>query len=205
MANTKSIHEKKERNLQVLYPIKKVKRSIGSFHPKIMILKFKNQLRVVVGSGNLATGDWMFWINSFFCLDFFKKKSLALKKFKKIKRKPRISNKKVQTGIEYMISKKYINENEFEIETDEEEVFEQMVQRHIQKLSDSGYQFKTYLDHYMQFILKDMASLMEDYLNIDFNDFNMTQDEVYLVGSLPGAYDNFFNYSYSSILEIGNK
>ena len=88
MGNMNAIFIKDEinKNLITLYPKKKIKRSIGSFHPKIMFLKFKDRLRIVIGSGNLATGDWIFWINSFIIMDFQEKSKYNSKNKLRIKK-----------------------------------------------------------------------------------------------------------------------
>ena len=58
-------------NLRIIYP----KRTFGmnapsSFHPKLYILKFKNVLRIVIGSGNLLNCDWNRYANVFWRKDY---------------------------------------------------------------------------------------------------------------------------------------
>lgn len=40
------------------------------YHPKVYLIKFKNFLRVVVGTSNLFAGDWSVWENCFYKSDF---------------------------------------------------------------------------------------------------------------------------------------
>lgn len=44
--------------------------SSSSFHPKLMLIKFKSFLRVVIGSGNLLEQDWIVWENAFVTRDY---------------------------------------------------------------------------------------------------------------------------------------
>lgn len=67
--------DKRSKNLRTLLPRKKYKRSFGAYHPKLTLVKFKDKLRVIIGSGNLATGDWLIWSNVYFKMDFQLKKA----------------------------------------------------------------------------------------------------------------------------------
>jgi hypothetical protein len=189
---------KKQKNLIELYPKKKIKRSIGSFHPKIMLIKFEEHLRVVIGSGNLSSGDWILWINSFITIDF-KKKIVEPKKYSL-----RRSIKKLKSRNE---SKKSIPMNsksiDRELETDIDENFNMKVYEYSNTLKNIGYNFKDYLRNYMSVILGNKFGYLEKFLKIDFDKYNLTQNEVYLVGSLPGAYKNHCNYSYPTLMKAG--
>ena len=72
------------KNCTILYTHKKkMIYTKGSFHPKLWILKFKDSLRIVVGSANLYLGDWSVWSNCLWIHDFpLKKIEEKNKKFK---------------------------------------------------------------------------------------------------------------------------
>jgi hypothetical protein len=198
MGNVEPIfHKDKEyKNLVTLFPQKKIKRSIGSFHPKIMLIKFEEHLRIVIGSGNLCSGDWHLWINSFITIDF-KKKHINQKNLKKSSKLIKSKLKKKSSNI------KFSNFSSSELDTDTDEGFNMRIFKHTQKLRDIGYNFKDYLKTYMCFILGKKFNYLNKFLDIDFDDFNLKQNEIYLVGSLPGAYNNHFNYSYPELIKEG--
>jgi len=43
----------------------------ASFHPKMILIKFDDRLRVVIGSGNFLEDDWTVWENIFWMRDFY--------------------------------------------------------------------------------------------------------------------------------------
>jgi hypothetical protein len=42
----------------------------GVFHSKLWLIRFSTFLRVVIGTGNQHTNDWIVWLNSFWYQDF---------------------------------------------------------------------------------------------------------------------------------------
>jgi tyrosyl-DNA phosphodiesterase-1 len=44
--------------------------SKSAFHPKMILVKFDDRLRVIIGSGNLAEPDWSIWDNIWWMKDF---------------------------------------------------------------------------------------------------------------------------------------
>ena len=100
-------------------------------------------------------------------------------------------------------SDKWLTE-ESDLEIDTEEQFVRSTKDYVKRLRQVGYGFQAYLKTYVRFILKDHSQLLDEYLKMDLNTYDFAQDEVFLVGSLPGAYDNHVNYSYPSILKTGN-
>ena len=90
-----------------------------------------------------------------------------------------------------------------DLDTDIDEEFNMRIVKHTEKLKNIGYNFKDYLTTYMSFILGKKFNYLNKFLDIDFDEFNLQQNEVYLVGSLPGAYDNHLNYSYSELIKEG--
>lgn len=262
--NTKPIYfkDKESKNLRTLLPRKKVTRSIGSFHPKIMILRFEEKLRVVIGSGNLASGDWYFWSNVFVKFDFPKKtgkkrklSAKAKRKRKKLKIRKKNGNTKrsklwnleeeddnttteAATNSDSMSWKSSIKQknsltsySDFYTKrkniksldcSDEQELSEsffrlnrkqktalvnwsERIEEHKEHLSDLGYDFERYLKTFLDFCMKDYTDEMEDYLGIDFKDYDIEENDVLLVGSLPGGYDNVVNYSSEAHLKKENK
>ena len=66
-----------------------------------------------------------------------------------------------------------------------------------------GYNYKDYLKIYMKFILCTKNNLLKNFLDINLDNYLMDYDDVYLVGSLPGAYNNYLNYSNPEIIKKG--
>lgn len=53
----------------------------ASFHPKMILVKFDDRLRVIIGSGNLAETDWAIWENIFWMKDFYPAKDKQSTRF----------------------------------------------------------------------------------------------------------------------------
>lgn len=178
-------------NLRVLYPSKKIRRSISSFHPKLMIMRFPDRLRVVVGSGNLATGDWLFWANCFVTMDFPKRA-----------KKRRVNRAKLNEG-KKAHAKASVAKSKIRVEM--EKRFQEELESHKKNIRNSGYGFEKYLRQYIWKILRGKHDLLVNFLKIDFYKFELEQNEAFLVGSLPGACNNLINYSNPEILKLGTK
>lgn len=196
MGNTQPIfvQSKTNSNLKVLYPTKKIKRGLSSFHPKITISRFADRLRLVIGSGNLASGDWLFWVNCFAVMDFPKRAS----------KKP---NGRVVKPVHGVLSGGHDHSADRNSGASAKSLVEQRfwhdLSSHFENIRKCGYGFEEYLREYTQRILCDKVDQLDEFLDIDFDDYRLEQDEVYLVGSLPGAYANHMNYSAPSILKLG--
>ena len=64
-------NDEKYPNLIRFYPRKKIfEYAYSSFHPKLILIKFKQFLRVIIGSGNLLEQDWIVWENVFISQDY---------------------------------------------------------------------------------------------------------------------------------------
>ena len=42
----------------------------SSYHPKLILIKFKSKLRIIIGTPNFYIGDWFSWSNIFYMRDF---------------------------------------------------------------------------------------------------------------------------------------
>lgn len=201
IANEKSIYIKNQANLRTLYPRKKVQRTIGSFHPKIMMVRFKGKLRVIVGSGNLCLGDWMFWSNCFVKMDFLEQKRVENEV--KIELKERCLNGQQGESNKIHLKKTQAKTNPKK-QDKKLSSFRYLVTNYVEILKDMGYTFQLYLEKYLRFTMGSHYKDLDEYLGINFDDYDLNQNEVFLVGSLPGAYPNYLNYSSKQCLEWGS-
>lgn len=200
IVNESSIFLRKSGNLRVLYPPKKIKRTIASFHPKIMLIRFKDKLRVVVGSANASSGDWMFWSNCFVkidCpkLDSFLPKSLLA--FDAEKEKQKINDRKACAK---NLDEHKTEKNDLELENEE---FNKSVAKYRKTLIELGYSFGGYLREYLKWTMGDTHEQLKSFLQIDLDEFDLRQPNLFLVGSLPGAFPNELNYSSPELLQLG--
>ena len=257
--------DKQSENLRTLLPRKKFKRSFGAYHPKLSLIKFKDKLRVVIGSGNLSTGDWLIWSNAYFKLDFplkfapknQKRAELAdriinqtvdgfRKNFRKqSKEKSQIKKRMLDRTIDALVLKgSHFVHNEittgkskktqFKIDSQYEKGFmlplsqmsfalnsqlgtksrglrsqkngsvmtpnesksrawKRRIFEYQRELAGLGYDFKSYLLSYLNFSMKEYFPQMKTFLNIDLEDYEIEVNDFYLVGSLPGNYQNHIN------------
>ena len=199
LENESSIFVNDKDNLRILYPPKKKEKSFGSFHPKIMLIRFKGKLRVVIGSGNMSSGDWMFWSNCYVKMDFQKV--------------DQVKSKLISQMDEKILKKRNDFINVEHPPKDSQRIksivcipshpFTSRVHRYLSKIQELGYTFKNYLSQYLKISMADKLDQLKNFLGIDFDDYDLTQNELFLVGSLPGAFDNHINYSSKKLLQMG--
>jgi hypothetical protein len=165
-----------------------------------MIIKFLGKLRIVVGSGNLCLGDWMFWANCFVKMDF--------------KEKAPVKKSEIREPVEQILKEKSDYPNIIKMKNIEKKVFLKpldmsspnfslKVNAYLRRLEEYGYSFKVYLKKYLQFTMESNYNELEEYLNIDLNKYNLEQKELFLIGSLPGGHPNLIHYNSPECLEMG--
>ena len=165
-----------------------------------MLLSFENKLRIVVGSGNISSGDWMFWSNCYVKMDFakrckYKKKKETIENEMVLKKRNDFGNLKDNL----VISSKY----KFKKIKDLSTSFSFKVKKYLKKLKRVGYTFKIYLKQYLEFTMEERISQLKEFLNLDLDEYNLEQNELFLVGSLPGGYQNLIHYSSPEIIQLG--
>jgi hypothetical protein len=82
--------------------------------------------------------------------------------------------------------------------------FSYNVVKYMHKIKDLGYTFGNYLKQYMETTMGDQFKELKKFLDIDLEKYDLNQIELFLVGSLPGAFDNSLNYSFKKFLQFGN-
>lgn len=165
-----------------------------------MLVRFADKLRVVVGSGNAAFGDWMFWSNCFVKLDCPALSALQPKSLLDGQ------EQYFQRALGVHPSAKGISsleKEEAKTEPAHLDEFALSVARYWDALNEFGYSFGQYLRRFLRGILEDKHRQLREFLDIDLDDFDLAQPGVFLVGSIPGAFANGLHYSSSDILDQG--
>jgi hypothetical protein len=78
-----------------------------------------------------------------------------------------------------------------------ESVYLSKIKSHRRNLKNLGYDFQSYLESFLKYSMRKQFSEIEDFLSIDLNLYDFTQNEVFLVGSLPGGHRNVIQYKDS--------
>ena len=146
------------------------------------LLKFKDRLRVTIGSGNLASGDWYFWLNIFLKFDFTKK--------------PKINKIISKRKSNYFSHQKLKKRNS--------KCFKEKVRKHHKKLFALGYDFATYLKEFLEKCMEEKTSELDSFLGIRLEDYDIRKKGVFLIASVPGGYTNLLNYSQPDTIKNGN-
>ena len=198
--NKAPIFLKKSDSLRVLYPPKKHSRSIASFHPKLMLVRFSDKLRVVVSSANASSGDWMFWANCFVKIDCPRLDTLGPKSLLAFDSG---SIERAQSAAQAETTEPQGRATAKPAPEVPDESVSESLASHRRALVELGYSFGGYLKRYLELTMGDKHGELGSFLQIDLDEFDLDRSGLFLVGSLPGAFANRLHYSSPELLELG--